>query len=140
MAASATCIFPSPGEFDMAKWTLYKFRLERYLRSPAVKNLSNQSKIDLMLATMGKTADSIYLMFRDKFSTTSTVEDALEEFDTYRRDLWMLAEPCEIPDKEDRIRDQLILGLSNTEFSMTHPSGDPKCHPNSQNIILRRGC
>ena len=61
MAASAASIFPSPGEFDMAipeEWTLYKFRLERYLRSPAVKKLNNQSKIDIMLATMGKTADS----------------------------------------------------------------------------------
>jgi hypothetical protein len=38
-----------------------------------------------MLATMGKTAGSIYLMFRDKFDTTSTVEDVLEGFDTYIR-------------------------------------------------------
>jgi hypothetical protein len=140
MAASATCIFPSPGEFDMTKWTLYKFRLECYLRSSAVKNLSNQSKIDLMLATMGKTADSIYLIFRDKFSTTSTVEDVFEEFDTYMRDMWLLVEPCEFPDKEDQIQDQLILGLSNTELSISHPSGDPKCHPKSHNFILRRGC
>jgi hypothetical protein len=42
------------------EWTLYKFRLERYLRFPAVKQLCNQSKINLMRATMGKTADSTY--------------------------------------------------------------------------------
>ena len=135
------------------EWTLYKFRLERYLRSPAVKKLNNQSKIDIMLATMGKTADSIYLMYRDKFTATTTVEEVLEEFDAYirpkvnvialrakfgrrkqhkgepiecfLRDLWLLAEPCEFPDKEDRIRDQLILGLVNTELSMTLQN-DPK--------------
>jgi hypothetical protein len=149
--------FPIPGEFNIHKpndWPLYKFRLERYLRSSQFKKYSKADLIDVMLAAMGSTADELYLMVESKIvapePTTQVVLALFEEYmkpklnivglrakfgrskqtegdssDTFLCELWASAMPCDFPDKEDRIRDQFITGLLNTKLSLSLQN-DPK--------------
>ncbi|CAH0724172.1 unnamed protein product, partial [Brenthis ino] len=133
-----------PGTFSFvpAEWPKYITRFKRYMSVSGNEELSDKSKIDFLLYSMGDKAEDIIIQFDknltytellqsfdkfffpkknviyERFKFNSRVQKEGEDFDQFVTDLHKLAEGCEYNLlKEELIRDRVVIGIRDRNIS-----------------------
>ena len=130
---------------DKAAWPEWRARWNRFYNLQELSSKTQEAQVDAFIYTMGKEAESQFNRFQFTDEQKKSYKHVFDTFDAYLtpqrnviheratfgkrhqrdgesvhdyvQDLYELSTYCEFPNKEDAIRDRLVLGLRDPDVS-----------------------
>lgn len=146
MSSTSLVDAPGKFDFaEPKKWPAYRLRFERFIHLTDAKKFSDEDKIGLLMYNMEGGDEAMKQFKFEEETCPRNFKNVLDKFDqyfwpkkniifercmfnnkkqeegesaeTFIREVWKLAEHCEYKDKEEMIRDRLVVGIRDKKLS-----------------------